>query len=1019
MNEQRVPTVFVSYSHKDRKWLDRFNTMLAPSIQAGTLEVWSDHEIAPGDKWKERVEQAMNGAQVALLLVSADFLGSDFIRNVELPCLLRRYEENAMKLFWVPLSPSLVETTALGRIQAARELDRPLDALTLPRQREAIRRICVKLLQLIPPVRPVPEETKVWNGLPPTGGVFLGRKPEIRLLDRAWMPDEGINIVVVVGEAGSGKTALLGHWLDRQKNSGWCGARSVFAWSFNRPVGVPADRPAEEDRFLDDALRWFGIRCDPGVSVWDKGRLLAEAVRRERSLLVLDAIESLQPLPGTSGRQWRAPGVQTLLHDLATTRHAGLCVVTTQELVREVAPFRRTSANRDGAVEVHELRSLETDGARLLYELGVRRCGAATIRSNAPELRAASRTVHHHALSLTLIGRYLTLSSDDNVGDVQRFPEVAFATVIDEIDNPALSAIAAFRQRFEEGGEVGLRMLAAARLLAFFDRPATPGCLAVLRSAPAIPGLTERLVGLSVEEWNITVNRLREYGLVLPAHGEPPLVDAHALVRESFAKELREGWPEAWREGHRRLYEHLKAMSPEQPANLTYLEPLYQSVVHGCMGGLHEQACNEVYWRRILRRDQHFSWSRLGSLGTDLAMLSHFFEHLWDSPVSTLSPDCKAWVLNQAADYLGGLGRLREATIAGERNVALRRAQAGWQRDGAPLGPEPDDAGRQASVVNDTPPPSTTNLAELRLDLGQVAQAEQDARESLAFARKVRDRFLCRVLPNTLAHVCHQAGARDEARKWFEYAESIQSTLTPHEPLLRAQGGFRYCSLLLSDAERAAWHVFCRRNRGDSGLGIDADTLIAECRAVAERAARTLELAESGQRPLDIGLDHLSLGRAALYEEVISSLGNVARWRLERARAEISAAVLNLRDSGHLDYLARGLISDAWLRFLEEVPDQARRNLNEAWMIAARGPMRLHMADIHLCLARLFWQEDGPGARRNLARARTLIDQCGYWRRMPELEDMQTLMAPAERAPQPASGSAGRRKRDKSAIRSG
>ena len=61
----------------------------------------------------------------------------------------------------------------------------------------------------------------------------------------------------------------------------------------------------------------------------------------------------------------------------------------------------------------------------------------------------------------------------------------------------------------------------------------------------------------------------------------------------------------------------------------------------------------------------------------------------------------------------------------------------------------------------------------------------------------------------------------------------------------------------------------------------------------------------------------------------------------------------------------------------------ARADLDEAWQIAERGPMRLHMADIHLHRARLFRDKS------ELAKARAIIEACGYWRRKEELEDAE------------------------------
>jgi hypothetical protein len=102
------------------------------------------------------------------------------------------------------------------------------------------------------------------------------------------------------------------------------------------------------------------------------------------------------------------------------------------------------------------------------------------------------------------------------------------------------------------------------------------------------------------------------------------------------------------------------------------------------------------------------------------------------------------------------------------------------------------------------------------------------------------------------------------------------------------------------------------------------------------------------------------------------------------------------RRVGHHVYLPLGLLTRAWLRCLTGArsgPESAQSDLDEAWEIAERGPMRLRMADIHLHRARLFgFSKDRPAVypwispKDDLAKARELIEKCGYWRRKEDLE---------------------------------
>ena len=84
--------IFVSYSHQDAAWLKRFQIMLQPAHRVRPLELWSDREIEAGEDWKSKIDKAIETARVALLLVSDDFLASEFIFSEELPRILKRHQ---------------------------------------------------------------------------------------------------------------------------------------------------------------------------------------------------------------------------------------------------------------------------------------------------------------------------------------------------------------------------------------------------------------------------------------------------------------------------------------------------------------------------------------------------------------------------------------------------------------------------------------------------------------------------------------------------------------------------------------------------------------------------------------------------------------------------------------------------------------------------------------------------------------------------------------------------------------
>lgn len=88
--------VFISYSHKDESWKDRLVTHLGVLQQEGLLGLWDDRQIDAGEDWYQKIKEAMNTANVAVFMISADFLTSSFILKKEVPRLMN---EKGMYIF--------------------------------------------------------------------------------------------------------------------------------------------------------------------------------------------------------------------------------------------------------------------------------------------------------------------------------------------------------------------------------------------------------------------------------------------------------------------------------------------------------------------------------------------------------------------------------------------------------------------------------------------------------------------------------------------------------------------------------------------------------------------------------------------------------------------------------------------------------------------------------------------------------------------------------------------------------
>ena len=121
------PTVFISYSHKDEAWKDRLVTQLGVLQRQGLLDLWDDRRIGAGEDWHGEIRAAMGRATVAVLLISADFLTSQFILGEEVPALLQRRDTEGVHIYPIIVRPCAWKAVKwLSRIQV-----RPKDGRAL------------------------------------------------------------------------------------------------------------------------------------------------------------------------------------------------------------------------------------------------------------------------------------------------------------------------------------------------------------------------------------------------------------------------------------------------------------------------------------------------------------------------------------------------------------------------------------------------------------------------------------------------------------------------------------------------------------------------------------------------------------------------------------------------------------------------------------------------------------------------------------------------------------------------
>ncbi len=926
--------VFISYSHEDKAQKDRLIKNLGTLKAEGTISIWHDYCIEAGDLWRDELERAMDEAEVALFLVSADFIASPFCQDVEVPRLLQRHRDEGVLI--IPVIVDYCDWQPIERISQFQVL--PENGKPVPAQRphsKAWTQVATGLRSRLenkppgkkPPATRIVKESErkppqfslleLLQRMPGEPGELFGRAEALGWLNAAYA-DSQTGVLALHGFGGVGKSALVRHWLETRFPETKPDAPRFLGVSFYSQG--TREQAGSSDQFLIQALETFGEQDAAQKSAWDRGQRLAELVAAKPTVLVLDGLEPLQygVGPHKMEGQLKDPGIHGLLARLSAQPGRSLCIVTTR-LRLEDSDLQNASCAQ---------QSVETLSPEAASEL----LRARGVRGNNEEINAAVEYLGRHPLALVLAAEYLHTFAG---GEINHLHEIPLITEEIKAGRHAKSVMAAYEAALQRDGDpLDLELLS---VLGIFDRPARWEWLKALFKRPVIKGVTNHLARASKRKLWEAISRLRQWGMLAdPGSLEAPELDAHPLVREYFGERLRDKNDTGWREAHSRLFDYLTSTTKEFPDTLNEMETLYAAVTHGCVAGRYQEALVEVYHRRTRRGNADFSIRRLGAFGANLAALIGFFDPPWQHPVSALTDDHKGFVLNQAGFCLRALGRLTEAVQPMQASLEARLSIESW-----------GNAARAAGILTD-----------LYLAIGDLRQSLAYAGQSVELADKSGDTFQRLSKRTALANALHQAGRLSEAEAFFREAEQIQKGRENKLPLLSSFSGFLYCDLLLEQ-------------------GYYEDVL--------GRAAQTLQLAQQSGNLLDSALDFLSLGRAFLLQTQRGKVSNYAQ-----ATNHLNQAVDGLRMAGYLEFLSRGLLARAELHMVKREFSSACADLDEALSIAERSKMELYQTDCHLGYARLYLaQGEKERARESWAKAKEIIERMGYHRRDKDVLDIE------------------------------
>lgn len=151
--------IFCCYAHEDSALHDELEKHLSVLKLSGRISLWDDREIQPGADWKQEIGLQLNSANIILLLISSDFLASNFCYSVEMQTAFNQHKSKNVYIIPVILRPVVWETTPIGQLQALPKEGKPITLWT--NRDEAFKDVVLGISQVIN-IFTAEEEVKEW-----------------------------------------------------------------------------------------------------------------------------------------------------------------------------------------------------------------------------------------------------------------------------------------------------------------------------------------------------------------------------------------------------------------------------------------------------------------------------------------------------------------------------------------------------------------------------------------------------------------------------------------------------------------------------------------------------------------------------------------------------------------------------------------------------------------------------------------------------------------------------------------
>ena len=289
--------IFISYAHQDQQFVKQLEKHLSLLTREGLITIWSDQKLRAGEEWKDGVSEALRDAQIVLVLVSADYLASSYIWEIELVEALKRAEKGNARILPIILRQVDWQSTPLSRWQALPRGGRPIVEFRSTDEAwldvaQTIRRLVLELRGPAPQLEaPAVIERKrlaLYDVFKPSGVpnvTFVEPERFAALRMSLSQPGRGL---VIEGPSGIGKTTALKKALEQLSRTARPGAIEVELLSARRPQDVKRIESLDQDHkgtvAIDDFHR---LDLDLRTLVIDYLKYLADYEVTDRKVVVV------------------------------------------------------------------------------------------------------------------------------------------------------------------------------------------------------------------------------------------------------------------------------------------------------------------------------------------------------------------------------------------------------------------------------------------------------------------------------------------------------------------------------------------------------------------------------------------------------------------------------------------------------------------------------------------------------------------------------------------------------------